>query len=310
MTPCVSRPARRAVRPRAGRAGSDAALTRRVGPGRPRAAQPLRSERTVTRFTGAPGQPRRASRQNSFPSGSAMITQLAPGGGWPPTTVAPGSEPRHLLLLATPSGTASRWRRFLTLSARDADEVQGRPAFTRRGRADAVLLMAGRGVLLSQGPAGDLGPEPGDESRAGAVEGHVQDEGSHAGARGTARGSWQRDFLQADLRKAAHFPAGHAQALVNPLDVRGAEVHALPDASVDDVVGDRLPGGVGAGDAECVRAGQRYGGRRARAEEGVEDSLLRADLAAVAAGVFGVLRGRPERRPAAPTPCSPTTPPP
>jgi hypothetical protein len=74
-------------------------------------------------------------------------------------------------------------------------------------------------------------------------------------------------------------------------------VHPLPDASVDDVAGDRLPVGVGAGDAGGVRAGQRYGGRRARAEEGVEDSLLGADLAAVAAGVFGVLRGGPERRP-------------
>src|ERR1017187_7035561 len=105
------------------------------------------------------------------------------------------------------------------------------------------------------------------------------------------------EFLQADLREAAHFPAGQAQALVSALDVRTAEVHALPDASVDDVVGDRLPVGVGAGNAECVRAGQRYESRRARAEEGVEDALLRADLAAVAAGVFGVLRGRPERRP-------------
>ena len=120
----------------------------------------------------------------------------------------------------------------------------------------------------------------------------------HGGGRGHTAGKRHRPrvmatgFLQADLRKAAHFPAGHAQSLVNPLDVRGAEVHALPDASVDDVLGDRLPVGVGAGDAGCVRAGQRYGGRRARAEEGVEDSLLRADLAAVAAGVLGVLRRR------------------
>jgi hypothetical protein len=41
---------------------------------------------------------------------------------------------------------------------------------------------------LSQGPAGGLGPGPGDESWVGAVEGHVQDEGSGAGDRGAARG--------------------------------------------------------------------------------------------------------------------------
>ena len=105
--------------------------------------------------------------------------------------------------------------------------------------------------------------------------------------RGTAPGQGNELSLQADLREAAHFPAGHAQALVDPRHVRGAEVHALPDASVDDVVVDRLPVGVGAGDAERVRAGQRYGGRRSRADEGIQDTLLRAGLAAVAAGYSG-----------------------
>jgi len=105
------------------------------------------------------------------------------------------------------------------------------------------------------------------------------------GDRGTARGHATSLFTGRSRERP--LPTGHAQALVNPLDVRGAEVHALPDASVDDVAGDRLPVGVGAGDADRVGAAQWYGSRRARAEKGVEDSLLRADLAAVAAGYSG-----------------------